>query len=126
MGEEIDLDNRIELEIIAIKGDTFGPLIFIFEVGDDVECDDTIETFEAEDLTGAYFEGYIVKGKNIVRQFTDDELSFDDTTSTLTFQMSSATTEQLGCCVIKFKIKQILNDITTTRISGTITFLDYV
>lgn len=116
----VNLDNRIKLEIIALRGDTFGPLQFIFTVGEDED------TTEIENLYGAIFEGELEKGKTIIHRFTEDELSFDETTSSLTLSLDSSLTQKLGNSVLKFQIRQILEDVTTTRISGSLTFLDNV
>jgi hypothetical protein len=129
---EIDLDNRIKIDIVAIKGDTLGPVDFVFEEAITDDCEEPAEScdypteFQPEDLTGALFEGELLKGKSVVHTLTSDELSFDDTTSTLSFALSAALTKRLGCSVVKLIIRQILSDITTTRITGTITLVDYV
>lgn len=124
---DISLDNSIKIDVIALVGDTFGPIQFMFETGeyicdgDCTDCDQEV-TYEIEDLRGAIFEGELYRGKSLVHRFLDSELSFDETTSILTFELNNVLTKQLGNNAYIVLIRQILNDIVTTRISGTIIF----
>lgn len=124
----INLDDAVKLEVKAIKGDDFGPIQFIFEeaiifnCNPDCDCIDEVN-YELQDLKGAYFEGELLKGDKIVHYFTDEELIFYETSSTLLMQLSSSVTSNLPCTVLKINIRQIIDNIVSTRITGKILFI---
>lgn len=110
---DIILDNRAKVNITAIKGDTLAPVSFIFK--------DTI-TEVLEDFTGATVTGaiYNVGSDNSIRDLTIAELSLDSLLSKITLQMDANTTA--GLDKIMFKIRKVIGNVSTTRVTGIITF----
>ena len=126
---KLNLDDSIQLEITAIKGDDFGPIQFIFEEATLFNCNpdcDCIDepNYELQDLRGAIFEGELSKNNKIIHYFTNEELIFYENTSVLLFQLSSSTTSSLPCTTLKINIRQIIEGVVSTRVTGKIIFYE--
>lgn len=126
---KLDLSESIELEITAIKGDTFGPIQFIFEEAELFECNPDCECFDdvnygLQDLHGAIFEGEIKRGTKIIHVLTDDELTFYADDSSLLLSLSEETTRKFPCSVLELEIRQITEDGTRRRIHGKLIFIN--
>lgn len=126
---KLNLDDSIQLEITAIKGDDFGPVQFIFEeatifnCNPDCDCIDEVN-YEIQDLRGAIFEGELSKNNKVVHYFTNEELIFYEDSSTLLLQLSSPITSSLPCTTLKINIRQIIEGVISTRVTGKIIFYE--
>ena len=110
---DILLDNRLTVNITAIKGDSLAPVSFVFR--------DSITTL-LEDFTGATIIATIYKAgtDTPIRDLGADELTITPAQSMVTIQLSASTTATLD--KIYFKIKKNVGQQSTTRVKGNITF----
>ena len=110
---DILLDNRLTINITAIKGDSLAPISFIFK--------DTV-TGSLEDFTNCLIICHIYKigADTPIRDLTQAELTVDTAASKVTIQLSALTTATLD--KVLFKIKKVIGTVSTTRIKGIITF----
>ena len=110
---DILLDNRLTINITAIRGDSLAPISFIFK--------DSI-TGILEDFTNAVIVCHIYKigADTPIRDLTPSELTIDATQSKVTIQFSPEATATMDKII--FKIKKVVGNISTTKIKGIITF----
>lgn len=126
---DLNLDESLHVQITAIKGDDLGPLQFIFEEAEIIECPPDCECFdtpnyELQDLRGAIFEGEITRGTKTIYILTDDTLIFDEQASSIILSIPSSITSTFTTAPMKISIRQIIEDVVTTRIHGSIVFIN--